>query len=170
MQKFWNNESFVSSQLCVIFLVNYASKNPNYANSAKCLRESFKCLNLLSFQVFFGLIFNTKLSIFKAKTQERKVSCHQINQSKAFFLFQVVIGYKLFLPIVARDLYKKTSTQVPPASSIECLGWLVHLWMLFAMTICCHNVLYLREKNFHASLEVWKNIILLIDLSKYKQN
>jgi len=50
-------------------------------------------LFLSSLQILFGFTFNTKLPILKLKTLERKLFCQQINQRRALFLFQAVIGY-----------------------------------------------------------------------------
>jgi len=57
---------------------------------------------LLSFQIFFSFKFYTKLSIFKAKTQERKV---------------------VLPPNKLKQLHKKnySRAQMPTASCIECL-------------------------------------------------
>ena len=52
------------------FLGNYAPKIPNYANCT-ILHNFF----WISLQIFFGFTFYTKLSIFKMKTQERKLFC-----------------------------------------------------------------------------------------------
>ena len=51
------------------------------------LRANSSCFNLLSFQIFFGFTFNTKLFIFKAKTKERKLFYRQINLSRVLFSF-----------------------------------------------------------------------------------
>ena len=37
------------------------------------------------------------------------------------------------------------------------------------VAFCCENVLYLREKNLHASLKVWKKHSLLTDFSKFSK-
>ena len=51
------------------------------------LSENFYCFSLLSLRIFFGFNFNTKLSIFQAKTRERKLFCRQINRGRVLFSF-----------------------------------------------------------------------------------
>ena len=69
----------------------YVPKIPDYAN----FNQKFLLFQFIKLAIFFGFTLNTNLSIFKAKTRERKLFCHQINRGGAlfFFLFQAVIGY-----------------------------------------------------------------------------
>ena len=89
----------------VLILANHAELRElcNYLFSAQ-----FYCFNLLSLQTFFGLTFNTKLSIFNGKSQERKLFCRQINQIRALFRFpSCEIGHNYFFQSW-RVLYQKT--------------------------------------------------------------
>ena len=81
---------YKASGIMCFFLANYVlffgelcAKNPkkcmNYVNCTIFLCKNFSCFNLSSLQIFFGFTFNKKLSIFKVKTLERKLFCHQIN-------------------------------------------------------------------------------------------
>ena len=80
------------------------------------LSQNFLCFNLVSLQVFFGFTFNTKSSIFKAKTPERKLFCRQINRSRALFSFPSYDWLYFFQSW--RVLYKKTSIERRDACTI----------------------------------------------------
>ena len=99
-----------------------------------------------------GFTFNTNLSIFKVKTRERKLFCCRINRSRALFFFSN-----------HGSCYIKNWAQSPMASRVERLNALLicdicECFCNETVAICCENVLYLREKNLHATLKVWKNI------------
>ena len=134
----WKPSSGRAFGIMLFFSSNYAlffgelcPKNPelctNHVNCTIFLGKNFKlCFNnLLSLQIFFGFTFNTKLSIFKVKTREKKLFCHQINRSRALFSFPICDWSYLFQSLCM--LYKETRAQVPTASSIECLKCLVDL-------------------------------------------
>mgnify|MGYP007058645313 CR=1 FL=1 len=74
-----------------------------------------KIFNLLSFQIFVGFTFSTKLSIFKAKTRERKLFCRQINRGRRLFSLPACDWLRFFQSW--RVLHKRTSAQLPTASS-----------------------------------------------------
>ena len=140
------------------FLANYVPKTLNYANCTIFLSENFKCFNLLSLQIFFGSTFKCKIIHFQSQTRERKSFCHQIHRGRARFSFPSCDWLYFFQSQQAS--YKRTRAQVPTASSVECQECLVDLRYLLnpfcnsAVAICCKNVPYLWEKNFHASLKV----------------
>ena len=70
---FWQIMCQISWIICTNY-VNCLMLWHNIAYEQKCL----KCWSLLRFQIFFSSTFNTKLSIFKPKTRERKLFCRQI--------------------------------------------------------------------------------------------
>ena len=74
-----------------------------------------KIFNLLSFQIFVGFTFSTKLSIFKAKTRERKLFCRQINRGRRLFSLPACDWLRFFQSW--RVLHKRTNAQLPTASS-----------------------------------------------------
>ena len=80
-----------------------------------CLAHS---CGLMLHGFFFGFTFKTNLSIFKAKTRERKLVCRQINQSRVLNFFFSKLWLVIFLPIMARVIWK-TRAWVPTASSIK---------------------------------------------------
>ena len=83
------------------------------------LGQNFSCFDFLSLEMYFGFTFNTKLSIFEAKTRERKLYYRQINRIRLiFFIFQAVIAY---ISSNHGACHIKATEQVPTASIIECL-------------------------------------------------
>ena len=164
---------FLSLFVCLFFFPgNHAlffgriicSKNPqlraNYATKLhNTFRHKFLMFQFIKLANLLWFYFNTKSSILKAKPQERKLYGRQINcEAGCFFLFQAVIFFESW-----HVLYKKTRAQAPMARCIKTPGMPWSLAIMFentfcneATAICCKNVLYLREKNFHASLKVIK--------------
>ena len=97
--------------------------------------------------IFVGFTFNTNLSIFKAKTRERKLFYHeQINRSTQalFFLFQAVIGY--ISSNHGMCYIKKTRAQASSASAVERLECLVDLRYLICERFKQQGSGYLLQK------------------------
>lgn len=69
------------------------------------------------------LLLTKNYSFLKQKTRERKLLCCQINQSRALFSFPSCAWY--ISPNHGTCLCKRTSPQVPIASSMECLNALL---------------------------------------------
>lgn len=102
------------------------------------------------------LLLTKNYSFLKQKTQERKLLCCQINQSRALFSFPSCACY--ISPNHGTCLCKRTSPQVPTASSMEWLNVLlicklsVKAFCNAGVAICFKNVLYFRKKiSMHLS-------------------
>ena len=106
-QSFWNffffpaNYALLFGELCT----KNAKSCANYVNAARCctifFTKKFKCFSLLSLQIFFGFTFNTKLSIFKARTREGKFNILPSRQGSFFFSELWLV---IFLRTMARDI------------------------------------------------------------------
>ena len=83
---------FLSANYMLLF-AEVCTKDPELCENGEILCNIFKQKFLmfrfikLAKLIFFGFTFDTNLSIFIAKTLERKLFCRQINQSRVLFSF-----------------------------------------------------------------------------------
>ena len=159
---------FFSSKLCAIF---WRIMGQKYLIMRIAQYFEEQIFNLLNLQIFFGFTFKTKLSISKRKHGEKKLFCRQLNRSRRLFSFPGCDWLRFFQSW--RVLYKRTSAQVPTASSLEHLGHLVHLWTLFSTKrwLFTAKMYYIiREKAFPCISQCWKKTWLTNIFVKIFQN
>ena len=156
--------------------MNYAPKIPNYAWIMQIahyctifLSQNFFCFNLVSLQIFFGFTLNTNYPFSKCKHGNKVVL--PWNKSKQGPFFFPSCDWLYFFHSW-HELYKKTRTQFPMASSterLECLVDLRYLWILFATKqwLFAAKMYYIYKKKFPCISQGMKKHSLLIDLPKF---
>ena len=110
------------------------------------------------------LLLKQNYPFSKRKHGEKKLFCRQLNRSRRLFSFPGCDWLRFFQSW--RVLYKRTSAQVPTASSLEHLERFFQRSGGYLLRKC--TILY-GKKHFHASLNVGKKHGLLIYLSKFSK-